>query len=764
MILSAGHASATWSILLMDLGTGEIAVGSATCLTNFDLQANTPVLIPGVGAATAQSFVDRRGFNRTFLRDGLADGLAPGQILDGLSVFDPGHQTRQYGIVSLAEGVATFSGTGAGGWAGGITGVLPGAGVTGGDIAYAIQGNVLTGEPVVLGALEAVESTPGDLAAKLLAGMREARGRGGDGRCSCAPLGPENCGPQLDPAQFEKSSDIAYMLLARPGDDEGCAPVYRQPAAVGGLALADDRAVAFVFSDLARLDLVETDDRAAPGRLTSRTEFSLPAAAGDVLAADLTGDGLDELVAFAADGSAVWLIASEGDGRGVVVPLPASGATGAAADIDGDGLASLVVLDPVSHAAVVLSWDGDALQPVETVALEDAPTAVAARDTDGDGRDELAVVAESAVSGSGGSLTMIGHGIEAFAVSSRTTIGGIAAPSLVEMADLFATGRPLVFVAGTGGDSAAIFEPSGIPALSPIVGLPGSARDLTLILDADGRESVLAACTLESAVLGPFSPTVPIVIPLVNFGLTPTPTGVIAADLDGDGDSDLIAASPTDQIVRLVEQADGGFPLTIGCGDGEFYLELNVAFAQSTDPDPVDQLEGLFADWAERLAGTPDAYQSIAELRTPLPRSLAGCETRIRIDLRDREDQPAAADTLRVVLPDAGADVLAVAEVNEIQPGLFDVVLVAGGQPGSSRVLVTAAVSGSEPVLLAHPIDVVTRDPADLTDDGVRDAEDFEAWVAAFTAGRPAADQNGDGEVSPSDFFAFAVNFRGGCG
>ena len=42
----AGSASATWSILIVNTRTGEIAVGSATCLTGFDLEANTPVLVP----------------------------------------------------------------------------------------------------------------------------------------------------------------------------------------------------------------------------------------------------------------------------------------------------------------------------------------------------------------------------------------------------------------------------------------------------------------------------------------------------------------------------------------------------------------------------------------------------------------------------------------------------------------------------------------------------------------------------------------------
>src|ERR1041385_8619325 len=95
----APSAFATWSIVLVDTRTGEVAVGSATCLTNFDLRANTPVLIPGVGGATAQSAVDSTGQNRVFIRDRLALGVAPDQILAQLAAFDTAHQSRQYGIV-----------------------------------------------------------------------------------------------------------------------------------------------------------------------------------------------------------------------------------------------------------------------------------------------------------------------------------------------------------------------------------------------------------------------------------------------------------------------------------------------------------------------------------------------------------------------------------------------------------------------------------------------------------------------------------------
>ncbi len=210
----APRAWGTWSIILIDSETREIAVGSATCLTTFDLQRWLPVVRVGVGAGCAQSFVDQTGQNRMLIWDELLEGTDPEVILDRLDEQDPGHQTRQYGIGDALERAATFTGSVAADWADGVVGLS-------GTMVYAIQGNILTGEPVVSTALKAVLSSPGGLPEKLRAGMEAARSMGGDGRCSCSPNAPTSCGSP--PAEFTKSAHIGFMIDARLGDvDGGC--------------------------------------------------------------------------------------------------------------------------------------------------------------------------------------------------------------------------------------------------------------------------------------------------------------------------------------------------------------------------------------------------------------------------------------------------------------------------------------------------------------------------------------------------------------
>ncbi len=216
-------ALATWSIVMVNTRTKEVAIGSSTCLTMFDLQKGASVVVPGLGVGAAQSAVDTSGENRLTIRLGLRGGEDPADILIDLENQDPAFQSRQYGIVDTQGRAVTFTGDQDGAWAGGVIGQV-------GEIVYAIQGNVLTGEPVVLLAEQAVIDTPGSMAEKLMAGMEAARSMGGDGRCSCSPRDPTGCGSP--PPEFTKSAHIGYMIASRIGDFIG--PCDRQNGCAAG--------------------------------------------------------------------------------------------------------------------------------------------------------------------------------------------------------------------------------------------------------------------------------------------------------------------------------------------------------------------------------------------------------------------------------------------------------------------------------------------------------------------------------------------------
>ncbi len=205
-------AQATWSIVIVDRESKEVAIGSATCLLNFDLERGLPVVLVNRGAAAAQSQIDSTGVNRARIRQELLNGTPPSQILQLLRASDGSHESRQYGIVDTLGRSATFTGRFCGAYASGRTGSI-------GTLDYSIQGNVITGSPVIERAEQAILNTPGGIPEKLMAAMEAARAMGGDGRCSCSQTNPPGCGSP--PPSFLKSAHVGFMIVARRGDTDG---------------------------------------------------------------------------------------------------------------------------------------------------------------------------------------------------------------------------------------------------------------------------------------------------------------------------------------------------------------------------------------------------------------------------------------------------------------------------------------------------------------------------------------------------------------
>ncbi|MGQ0553492.1 MAG: DUF1028 domain-containing protein [Planctomycetota bacterium] len=213
LALLAPPAGATWSIIVINHSTREVAIGSATCLTQYNLKKLVPAIRVERGAVAAQSFIKAGSLLKAW--DGLIASNTPNQILDTLLTGDNNTSIRQYGIVSFAPTPSAlgFSGFNCGSYAADLTG-------SAGELTWAIQGNVLTGAPVLLAAQQALIDTTGTLADKLMASMSAAYTMGGDGRCSCLSGEPDSCGsPPVN--GFTKSAHIGFMVVARPGDIDG---------------------------------------------------------------------------------------------------------------------------------------------------------------------------------------------------------------------------------------------------------------------------------------------------------------------------------------------------------------------------------------------------------------------------------------------------------------------------------------------------------------------------------------------------------------
>ncbi len=211
LALLAPPAFATWSIVACNRDTGEVGVGSATCLNNFNLESRAGVIVVGRGAAQVQSRIDTTAQNRQIIFNGLQSDLTAPEILAIIQNTVSGFEAHQYGIADIQGHAATYSGALTAPWTGGVGGQA-------GSISYAIQGNVLTCASVVLAAEQALIDTPGDLGQKLMAAMQAARSYGGDGRCSCSSQNPPGCGC---PRHFTVSAHVGYVVIARIGDTDG---------------------------------------------------------------------------------------------------------------------------------------------------------------------------------------------------------------------------------------------------------------------------------------------------------------------------------------------------------------------------------------------------------------------------------------------------------------------------------------------------------------------------------------------------------------
>lgn len=769
----AAPAGATWSIVLIDTRTGEIAVGSATCLTGFDLRAGTPVLIPGVGAATAQSFVDQGGFNRVFIRDRMLEGVDPEDIVTLLAGFDNGHQTRQYGMADVLGGVATFTGTGAGAWAGGVTGRV-------GDVVYAVQGNVLTGDPVVTEAEQVVITSLSnglDLAETMMLAMEESRRYGGDGRCSCSNNDPDGCGSPPDGWDYQtgKSAHIAYMLIARAGDGFGCSSVYRVGPVTQGLATGD-------FNEDGLLDIAAATRSASavgvllnsalhPGYVTFATPLLADAPGGPVgvVSADFNRDGRLDLAYADSEGDTVGLLYGRGDGTfqfPALIGAQEGASWIAAGDWNADGWTDAAVTNLTAGTITVLLNDGSGgLDATQHVAAGQAPGVVIAAEIDGSPGPDLACTDQN-----GAVVTIFSNnGSGSFAHWQTLPTG--ARPLSVAAGDYDADGRTDLASANRDGRSVQVFRQTAPGVFQPVA--LGENRQYTAIetLDADGDGVDDIAASGE----GPVGLTLllgrPGADPVLDRGYTLVAgtSDLITGDLDGDGLLDLVSNARSSGSVMAVSGLDpaageGYFRTGSGCATAHYYMEFNVAFQSRDDPDPVVQLHDMYDQWRLDLLGVTDAVRTIAELGTD--RLPVGSATTLHVEPLDwRQESIGPGLAVSAAHAQGSAGLTTIGDAADNGDGTYTIGVSAATLPPDARgvdaIEVRVVQDGREIVLMPRLTLTLTASIADWNQDGVVDARDVDAFVADWLADEDATDLTDDGVIDTRDVIAFVQAWAG---
>ncbi len=169
--LSLLFSNDTFSIVAVDLNTGEIGSAGASCIGGSIIISD---IHPGVGAIHTQSYWN--GTNQNNASSLMDNGASPAEIIDYLVNNDVSNNPsiRQYGVVDIIEGgrSAAYTGENCSDYKGHILGDT-----------YAIQGNILLGSEILENMENQFLSFDGDLSQKLMASLQGANIPGADIRC-----------------------------------------------------------------------------------------------------------------------------------------------------------------------------------------------------------------------------------------------------------------------------------------------------------------------------------------------------------------------------------------------------------------------------------------------------------------------------------------------------------------------------------------------------------------------------------------------------
>lgn len=217
LMLVPAQLQATWSIVAVDTRTGLVVIASATCVTAEGLRTRgglmsiQAVVVPGVGVAAAQAGVDGTRANQMLIFEQMRAGTDPDEILSMLSE-DENFQRRQFGLVDLQGRMAGFSGD-----RNGFASLAVQSEVRGTGIYFAVQGNILESDDVVLDAVAAFMAEEGTVVDRVMVAMEAADRAGGDARCSCRtqPV------PETEASCRHRTAHVAYVAAAKPEDPTG---------------------------------------------------------------------------------------------------------------------------------------------------------------------------------------------------------------------------------------------------------------------------------------------------------------------------------------------------------------------------------------------------------------------------------------------------------------------------------------------------------------------------------------------------------------
>jgi hypothetical protein len=347
------------------------------------------------------------------------------------------------------------------------------------------------------------------------------------------------------------------------------------------------------------------------GTFRAAVNFAVGRSPSSIAIADFNHDGRPDLaVANQSDGTVAMLLGS-GDGTFGTASMVYAGYRAtptsiAAGDLNSDGNLDFVVSDSANNTVNVLNGNGDGtFQPPRLFSLASVPISVVVADLNADGRQDVAVASYCPVAsscfhfpGNDGVTVLLGNGDGTLQSGVTYPRSGNQASSMVS-GDFNGDGVPDIAVTYLNSNTVGIFLGKGDGTLLPAISYGSGDAPMSLCVgdfNGDGKSDLVAvnnaAGSYVSLLLGDGNGRFQSAPSFDSGGQNPL--AVAVADVNGDGQPDLLVTSEQCPIVGcfgtflnvLLHQSDGtyrlaanynhiGFPI-VGDVNGDGKLDLVV--------------------------------------------------------------------------------------------------------------------------------------------------------------------------------------------